>query len=53
MTGHEHPVDPRSQPVEWHRRGMSHPDEIAAMVLRRLHEDAPVEPTYGDFFVAP
>ncbi|RDH96450.1 hypothetical protein DEU32_10962 [Curtobacterium sp. AG1037] len=53
MTGHEHAEDPRSQAVEWHRRGMSHPDEIAAMVLRRLHEDVPVEPTYGDFFVAP
>lgn len=53
MTGHEQLVDPRSQAVEWHRRGMRHPDEIAAMVLRRIDEDVPVEPTYGDFFVAP
>jgi hypothetical protein len=37
--------------VEWHRRGMSSPEEITEMVHRRLHGGAiPANPTYADFF---
>ena len=45
--------EPDQRPVEqWHRRGMLHPDEIAAIVHQRLAENIPVDPTYGDFFGA-
>jgi hypothetical protein len=40
----------RTRPVEWHRRGMSHPAEIEAMVHERTHGQVPSEPAYGDFF---
>lgn len=42
--------DLRRQPDEWHRRGLSHPDEIDAMVSRRTSGSTPAEPTYADFF---
>ena len=45
-------IDLRQQPTEWHRRGLSHPDEIQAMVHRRTIGVVPVEPTYADFFQA-
>jgi hypothetical protein len=42
----------RTNPVEWHRRGMRHPAEIEAMVHQRTHGQVPPEPSYGDFFRA-
>ncbi|WIB01599.1 hypothetical protein [Curtobacterium sp. MCBA15_012] len=53
MTPHPTLSELRTRPSEWHRRGMSHPDELQAMVHRRLLEDVPTEPTYSDFFTAP
>jgi hypothetical protein len=43
-------ADLRSQADEWHRHGLSHPDEIDAMVSRRTAGSTPAEPTYADFF---
>lgn len=40
----------RLQADEWNRRGLSHPDEIDAMVSRRTAGSTPAEPTYADFF---
>jgi hypothetical protein len=40
----------RERPEEWHRRGMRHPDDIAALVHERLTEDLPDDPAYRDFF---
>jgi hypothetical protein len=45
-------TDLRQQPTEWHRRGLSHPDEIQAMVRRRTSDAVPDEPSYADFFQA-
>ncbi|WP_181433453.1 hypothetical protein [Curtobacterium sp. MCPF17_031] len=39
----------RLQAGEWHRRGLSHPDEIDAMVARRTAGSTPAELTYADF----
>ncbi|MCC8906358.1 hypothetical protein [Curtobacterium sp. GD1] len=43
----------RQWPEEWHRRGMRHPDDVDALVHRRLIEDLPDEPVYSDFFGDP
>lgn len=43
--------DLHTQPGEWHRRGLRHPDEIAALVHLRLLENVPSDPCYRDFFV--
>lgn len=42
----------RGRAVEWHRRGMRSPTEIAAMVELRIAHRTPAtdDPTYGDFF---
>ncbi|WP_181436771.1 MULTISPECIES: hypothetical protein [unclassified Curtobacterium] len=44
----------RSNPVEWHRRGLTPPDVIQAMIEQRLAEPGhsqPVgDPSYQDFF---
>ncbi|WP_242090561.1 hypothetical protein [Curtobacterium sp. DN_7.5] len=42
----------RRDPREWHRRGMTHPAVLRAMVVARVNgHDRPVqEPTYADFF---
>ncbi|WP_182066339.1 hypothetical protein [Curtobacterium sp. ME12] len=48
----------RQIPTEWHRRGMSSPAEIDALVNERLGQPrlatvAPSGPSYADFFRAP
>lgn len=46
----------RRNPTEWHRRGLTHPAEIDAMVAARIDDAAralvPANPSYADFFVA-
>ncbi len=42
----------RRDSAEWRRRGLTPPEELAALVSARLH-DLPAAPTYGDFFQAP
>jgi hypothetical protein len=44
----------RSDPLEWHRRGMSSPVEIDRIVISRLGAGLGVsaDPTYADFFQA-
>lgn len=42
----------RQSPVEWHRRGLLHPDEVEALVHHRLLQNVPAEPSYSDFFRA-
>lgn len=39
----------RQEPSEWRCRGLTPPDELAALVQARL-DDLPSEPAYGDFF---
>lgn len=43
----------RSQPHEWHRRGMRHPAELARIVADRLGQKIDSEARYEDFLVAP
>lgn len=43
----------RSQPREWHRRGMRHPAELARIVADRLGQKIDSEVRYEDFLVAP
>lgn len=43
----------RSQPREWHRRGMRHPAELARIVADRLDQKIDSEARYEDFLVAP
>lgn len=45
--------DLRQHPEEWHRRGMLHPDDVAALVRRRLAEPVATDPMYSDFFEPP
>jgi hypothetical protein len=52
MTARQTLSELRSQPIEWHRRGMSHPNEVELMVHHRLLDNVPPEPSYGDFFRA-
>ncbi|ROP74018.1 hypothetical protein [Curtobacterium sp. PhB115] len=44
----------RQHPVEWRRRGLTPPHELAAMVAARLEEPTaahiPADPSYADFF---
>lgn len=46
----------RQHPTEWRRRGLTPPDELAAIVAARLHEPMTQtygrEPAYADFFAA-
>ncbi|NII42507.1 hypothetical protein E9228_003176 [Curtobacterium flaccumfaciens] len=42
----------RSDPLEWHRRGMSSPVEIDRIVISRLGIGVSADPTYADFFQA-
>jgi len=46
----------RQHPTEWRRRGLTPPDELAAIVAARLHEPMTQtygrEPAYADFFTA-
>lgn len=60
MRDQHHLQQLRRMPSEWHRRGMTSPDEIDALVAHRLGEDYPAaggnamaEPSYADFFTAP
>jgi hypothetical protein len=43
----------RSQPREWHRRGMRHPAELARIVADRVAQDVSRDARYEDFLVAP
>jgi hypothetical protein len=52
MIGRHRLSELRARSVEWHRRGISHPDEIGAMVHQRVHGNLPPEPSYGNFFRA-
>lgn len=47
----------RQIPGEWHRRGMTSPAELDALIDARLGEGygngSATEPSYADFFAAP
>jgi hypothetical protein len=47
----------RQIPGEWHRRGMTSPAELDAIIEARLGEPfgihSAAEPSYADFFAAP
>ncbi|MEK6311544.1 MAG: hypothetical protein V4737_16230 [Curtobacterium sp.] len=42
----------RRDPREWHRRGLTHPAVLRAMVVARVngHDGPAPEPSYADFF---
>lgn len=46
----------RRHPMEWRRRGLTPPTELAQIVAARLgngeHVFVPAEPSYADFFAA-
>ncbi|WP_144710444.1 hypothetical protein [Curtobacterium pusillum] len=59
MRDQHHLQQLRQVPSEWHRRGMTSPAEIDALVATRVGETFSAvsglhaEPSYADFFVAP
>lgn len=50
MRDHGSLEELRRDPAEWRRRGLTPPDDLAAIVRSRVGHGSVADPTYADFF---